>query len=71
MSKIEQIYTQANHLSALDKLRLVELLLNNLDQLDPEIQEAWKIESEKRWAAYKAGNTTTRSYAEVMEKYRS
>lgn len=40
-------------LNPIDKIRLVEMLLESLDKPDPEIEAAWVAESERRCAAYK------------------
>ena len=42
-------------LDPLDKINLVEDILNNLDIPDPEIEKKWIEESEKRYKAYKEG----------------
>ena len=45
------------NLQAIDKIHLVELILNSLDSPDPEIERVWVEESEKRYEAYKQGKS--------------
>jgi putative addiction module component (TIGR02574 family) len=52
-----------------EKLRLVDTILSDLDKPDPEIDRIWADESRKRWAAYKAGKVPTVSYESVMAKH--
>ena len=54
MPNYQDIYQQANQLSALEKLHLAELLLADLDTPDPEIDTIWRDEAQKRWQAYRA-----------------
>ena len=42
-------------LKALEKIRLVELILESLDNPDNKTLNKWIEESEKRYDAYKAG----------------
>jgi hypothetical protein len=39
----------------LEKVRLVNALLSDLDKPDPELDDIWAKEARSRWAAYKAG----------------
>ena len=59
---------EAKQLVPLQKLKLVEFLLKNLDQPDPNVEKAWAKESERRVAAFKAGKTKTYSMHEVIGK---
>jgi len=54
----------------LEKLRLVNAILSDLNKPDPEIDRVWAEEARKRWAAYKSGRIPTVSYDEVMAKHR-
>jgi hypothetical protein len=49
--------------SSIEKLRLAELLLADLDTPNPEIDAIWREEAQKRWQAYKAGELKTVSSA--------
>lgn len=70
MSNCQELYQQANQLPPLEKLRLTELLLADLDIPDPEINAIWRDEAQKRWLAYRAGELKTASYEAVMQKYK-
>jgi putative addiction module component (TIGR02574 family) len=70
MLNSQELYQQVSHLPPLEKLRLAELLLADLDTPNPEIDAIWREEAEKRWQAYKAGEQKTLSYEAVMQKYR-
>jgi Putative addiction module component len=70
MSQTTDIYQQANLLPSLEKLRLAELLLADLDTPNPEVDAVWHEEAEKRWQAYQAGELKTVSYSDVMQKYK-
>jgi putative addiction module component (TIGR02574 family) len=54
----------------LEKLRLVDAILSDLEKPDPEIDGVWAEEARSRWAAYKAGRIPTVAYEEVMAKHR-
>jgi hypothetical protein len=70
MLNSQELYQQANQLPPLEKLRLAELLLADLDTPDPTIDAIWLDEAQIRWKKYQAGELTTVSYEEVMEKYK-
>lgn len=53
-----------------EKLRLVDAILSDLEKPDPEIDGIWADEARKRWAAYRAGRISTVGYEEVMAKHR-
>jgi putative addiction module component (TIGR02574 family) len=58
---------EATSLPPLDKLQLVDYLLESLDIPDTEIQKLWAEESSRRWEGYKAGEIASVSAAEVFE----
>ena len=70
MSNCQELYQQANQLPPLEKLRLAELLLADLDMPNPEIDAIWHNEAQKRWPSYRAGELKTVSYDSVMQKYK-
>ncbi len=55
----------------IEKIKLVDSILMQLDRPDPEIDRIWAEEARKRWMAYKAGKVETVSYEQVMDKYRA
>jgi putative addiction module component (TIGR02574 family) len=69
-STADKLEQEIKALPDVDKLRLVDVILADLDRPDPEIDRIWAEEARKRWDAYKAGRLTTVSYEEVMSKYR-
>ncbi len=69
MLNSQELYQKISHLPSLEKLRLAELLLADLDTPNPEIDAIWREEAQKRWQAYKAGELETVSYEAVMQKY--
>jgi len=68
--KVDKLTEKIHELSDIEKLRLVEVILKELDKPDPEIDRVWAVEARKRWAAYKAGRVPTVSYESVMAKHR-
>jgi len=66
----ERLSEEIQSLTDVEKLRLVDTILADLDKPDPELDRIWAEESRKRWAAYKSGRIPSVSYHEVMDKYR-
>ncbi len=52
---VDKLAAEIHGLPDLEKLRLVNAILADLDKPDPEIDRVWAEEARKRWAAYKAG----------------
>lgn len=52
---IEEVTTKALCLKPIEKIHLVETLLDSLDHPDKKIEQKWAEESEKRFWAYKKG----------------
>ena len=67
---VEKIAEEIRELADVEKLRLVDAILTDLDKPDPEIDRVWAKEARKRWAAYKAGKLPTVSHESVMVKHR-
>jgi len=61
---------EIDSLPPLDKLQLVDYLLESLDMPDTEIEKLWADESSRRWHGHKAGEIGSVSVAEVFEKYK-
>ena len=68
--RVEKIAEDVLALQDVDKLRLLDTILSDLDKPDPEIDQVWAEEARKRWAAYQAGKVPTVSYESVMAKHR-
>jgi putative addiction module component (TIGR02574 family) len=64
------IIHQATALPPLERLQLVDYILESLDMPDKEIEKLWADEASRRWKGYKAGEIKTLSAAEVFEKYK-
>ena len=67
---VDKIVQEIRELPDVEKLRLLDAILTDLDKPDPEIDRVWAEEARKRWAAYKAGKVPTVSYESVMAKHR-
>ena len=55
----DKLVSEIRDLPDVEKLRLVDAILTDLDKSDPEIDGIWAEEVRKRWAAYKAGKIPT------------
>ena len=67
---VEKIAEDVRELTDVEKLRLVDTILSDLDKPDPEIDRIWADEARKRWAAYKAGKVPAVSYESVLNRHR-
>ena len=67
---VDKLAAEIHGLPDVEKLRLVDTILADLDRPDPEIDRVWAEEARKRWAAYKEGRATKVSYETVMAKHR-
>jgi putative addiction module component (TIGR02574 family) len=63
------VFEKLDDLSDVEKLRLVDEILTDLDKPDPEIDEIWAEEARKRWQAYQKGKVSTVSYETVMSRH--
>ena len=50
----DKLVSEIRQLPDVDKLRLVDVILADLDKPDPEIDRVWAEEARKRWAAYQS-----------------
>ena len=64
----DKLVSEFRALPAEEKLRLLDMILTEMDTPDPEIDEIWANEARKRWKAYKAGKVNTVSYDEVISR---
>jgi putative addiction module component (TIGR02574 family) len=67
----EKLSAEIKSLTDVEKLRLIDAILTDLDKPDPEIDHIWADEARKRWTAYKAGRIPSVPYQNVMSKYRN
>jgi putative addiction module component (TIGR02574 family) len=65
----DRLEREIKSLADVEKLRIVDAILADLDRPDPEIDRIWAEEARKRWDAYKSGRLRTVSYEDVMSKY--
>jgi len=70
MATTDKLVSEIKALPDVEKLRLVDAILTDLENPDPEIDQIWAEEARKRWAAYKAGRLSTISYEEVLARLR-
>ncbi len=66
---IQELSEQAKELPKADKLRLADELLAQVDAPDPQIEQAWADEVDRRILADQEGRLPTLSYEEVMARY--
>lgn len=66
----EKLAAEIHALPDVEKLRLLNVILTDLDKPDPEVDRIWAEEARKRWTAYKAGKIPAVSYEDVMAKHR-
>ncbi|MBT3261050.1 addiction module protein [bacterium] len=57
------------NLKPVDKIHLVEIILDSLNKPDKEIEKAWIKESEERYVAYKKGEIKAVGYDTVKKKF--
>jgi putative addiction module component (TIGR02574 family) len=67
--RIRAIIEEAERLSVLDRVRLVEHLLATLDKPDPDIDRTWAQECEQRLDRYLRGETTALDAEDVLAGY--
>lgn len=67
---VDQLSAEIHDLPDIEKLRLVDTILAELDRPDVEIDRVWAEEARKRWAAYQEGRVSTVPYETVMARHR-
>ncbi|HEV7394958.1 MAG TPA: addiction module protein [Pyrinomonadaceae bacterium] len=70
MTTTEKLVLEIRELPDVDKLRLVDAILMDLNRPDAEIDRAWAKEARERWVAYKAGRLSTIPYEEIAARHR-
>lgn len=66
---VEELREQAKNLPDIEKLALVDALLNQLDRPDPKVDQVWLEEVSRRRQAYRSGLMQARDYSEIMESF--
>ncbi len=69
-STIEALEAEALRLSAAERARLVERLIASLD-LDPELEETWAVEVERRSAEIESGAVALISGPEALARLKA
>ncbi|MDO8520034.1 MAG: addiction module protein [Deltaproteobacteria bacterium] len=70
MENIANLKDKIKNLPDVEKLKLVDAILEDLDKPDPELDKVWSTEAHKRKQAHKQGKLETVGYEKVMEKHR-
>ena len=69
MTKLATVSAQAQNLSPLERVELVETILQSLDPIAPEAERRWAAEAKDRWAAHERGELKARDLDEALSKY--
>ncbi|HYS88535.1 MAG TPA: addiction module protein [Bradyrhizobium sp.] len=69
-STVETLEAEALQLSAAERARLVERLIESLD-IDPEVEEAWAAEAERRDAEIESGAVSLIPGPEALAKLKT
>jgi hypothetical protein len=67
----KELKNKALELNAIDKIHLVEMLLESLDKPDPEVMNKWIRESENRYEALKKSKIKSIPYEKVINRMKS
>ena len=65
-----EILESACKLLPVERLHLIDALLESLDETDPVIEAAWQAEAQDRLAAYDRGELPLADLAPILAKYR-
>lgn len=65
-----EILESARKLRPVERLQLIDALMESLDEPDPAIEAAWAAETQDRLAAYDRGELPMGDLAPVLAKYR-
>ena len=69
-SRVEELEAEALQLPAADRARLVERLIASLDA-DPDVEEAWAAEIERRHAEVETGKVSLLPGPETLAKLKA
>ena len=67
---LEVLEAEALKLARADRSHLLERLIASLDS-DPEVEEAWELEADRREGQLQSGSATESSASEAMSRLRS
>ena len=57
-------------LNEVERVRLAESTFDSLDKPDPEVEQKWIEESQRRYQAYKEGRIQPVSMNEIRQRYK-
>jgi len=66
-----EILEIARKLRPVERLHLIDALLESLDEPDPAIEAAWRAEAQDRLAAYERGERPAAPIEELFAKLRA
>ncbi|MCK5536796.1 MAG: addiction module protein [Flavobacteriaceae bacterium] len=69
MSLAEDIFMEVSPLKPLDKLQLIDKILESLNPVNKDIEKIWVKEVEERLASYNKGHLSSVSEKDVFAKY--
>ncbi len=69
MASKQIIFDKAKLLNPLDRLQLIDALLESLDKPNPEIEKLWIKEADARYEAYKRGELKATDWEEIKKRY--
>lgn len=58
-------------LSPSERVRLIDKVIRDTIKPDPQIEEIWIKEAQKRWESFERGEVQPISYDRVLAKYRN
>lgn len=65
-----EILESARKLRPVERLQLIDALMDSLDEPDPAIEAAWAAEAQDRLAAYERGELKAAPIEELFQKLR-
>ncbi len=68
-AQIRNLLTEAERLAPSERIELIELILESLDEPDAELDRRWANEARDRLEAYRRGELSARDFDEVLAKY--
>ncbi|MBC8185947.1 addiction module protein [candidate division KSB1 bacterium] len=69
MDSVRQLADKAISLKPVERLQLVDTILQSLDEPDAKIERLWIKEADARYEAYKRGELNTTDWDDINEKY--
>jgi putative addiction module component (TIGR02574 family) len=70
MLAVEHIFNEISPLKPVEKLQLIDKILNSLNPSDEKLEDIWAKEAEDRIEAYDRGLVSTVNEDDVFLKYR-